>query len=62
MRNKFAGACKDCGKHVPAGAGHPHRAAARWFVVCIPCVDLNRAGKVTPAPIPATPAQEGGER
>lgn len=37
MRNKFPGACRECGVPVAAQAGYFERAYGRWWVRCIPC-------------------------
>ena len=38
MRNKYAGKCLLCGKHVPPDFGHFERHMGRWYVRCSQCV------------------------
>jgi hypothetical protein len=48
-RNQFAGACKDCGQQVEAGAGYFHKmprgAFPKWAVRCITCVATGKAAR-----------------
>ncbi|UTQ79018.1 hypothetical protein S9a_00054 [Klebsiella phage S9a] len=44
-RNKFAGVCYYCKKHVPAGAGHYERYAGSWRTIHVECVFKQRAEK-----------------
>lgn len=44
-RNKYAGVCYYCKKHVPAGAGHYERYAGSWRTIHVECVFKQRAEK-----------------
>lgn len=43
MRNRYAGMCYRCGKHVPEGAGHFERHQGGWRVQHASCVLKHKA-------------------
>jgi hypothetical protein len=47
MRNRYAGACRDCRCHVPAGGGffERNRTLHKWDVRCVKCVAEGRERK-----------------
>jgi hypothetical protein len=48
MRNKYAGCCSDCRKHVGIGEGYFQRSMGRWIVRCIACVTAGKIAKGKP--------------
>lgn len=51
-RNQFAGACRDCGGQVEAGAGYFHKqprgSSPKWVVRCIACVTAGKQARGAP--------------
>jgi hypothetical protein len=52
MRNRFAGNCRDCGRHVAEGAGYFHKEPRgtwpKWSVRCISCVAAGKQARGAP--------------
>lgn len=59
MRNKFPGACRECGVPVAAQAGYFERAYGRWWVRCMLCTAKAKNERGAPLTPPQAEALRG---
>lgn len=56
MRNRYAGACRECGAHVAEGAGYFERHRGGWRVRCIACTAKAKQARGAPLSFAQTEA------